>query len=252
MIETARIAPVTVIVPCFNEEASLPSLFARLDALRADPRAADWHYVFVDDGSIDDTFAVLLRGERDRPWMEVIRHRENLGLGAALRTGFAHSRSPVICTVDSDCTYAPERLPDLVALVEAGAGLATASAWHPASARSQGAPLRLLLSRAASRVYQALVAQDVYTFTCLFRAYRREVLQHLAITIEGFGGVAEIMLRAMAAGYRIAELPMALEPRRHGESKLRVGQAVVTHLRLMALTAAMAARGGIRGRQTPA
>lgn len=251
MSHAIHIAPVTVIVPCFNEDESLPSLLERLDGLRADRRAADWHVLFVDDGSTDDSFAVLLRGERVRPWMQVIRHRENLGLGAALRTGFAQTHSPIICTIDSDCTYAPERLPDLVALVEAGADLATASAWHPASARSEGARMRLLLSRAASRVYQTLVAQDVYTFTCLFRAYRREVLERLAVTIEGFGGVAELMLRAMAAGYRIAELPLALEPRCHGQSKLRVGQAVITHLRLMAMTAGMAARGSIRGRQAP-
>jgi hypothetical protein len=56
----------------------------------------------------------------------------------------------------------------------------------------------------------------------------------------------------MAAGYQIAELPMALEPRRHGASKLRMGAAVLTHLRLMAMTAAMAARGTIRGRHTAA
>jgi dolichol-phosphate mannosyltransferase len=231
--------PVTVIVPCLDEADGLPALLERLCAMHERPPVCAWHVLFVDDGSTDDSFATLLRAERDLGWVEVIRHRENLGLGAALRTGFAHTRSPIVCTMDSDCTYAPERLPELVRLVEAGADIATASAWHPDSVASEGARLRLLLSRSVSRLYQALVAQDVHTFTCLFRAYRREVLERVPVQSDGFGAVAELMLRAMCAGYRIAELPMALEPRRHGVSKLRTMQAVATHCRLLAMTAVM-------------
>jgi dolichol-phosphate mannosyltransferase len=237
---------VTVIVPCYNEEAGLPSLLARLARMRGNG-ASDWHFLFVDDGSSDGTFGALLRAARDQPWVEVVRHHENLGLGAALRTGFAHARAPIVCTIDSDCTYPPEQLPRLAALVRAGAEIVTASAWHPESAAAEGSRVRLQLSRMVSGFYKRLIGQDVYTFTCLFRAYRREALERIRFRSDGFAAVAEIMLRAMLSGYTVEEVPMRLESRRFGESKLKVGDAVMAHARLLLMTALLVgARAGAR------
>lgn len=240
MIAPPNAPPVTVIVPCLDEEAGLPVLLARLRAMQGRAATKHWHFLFVDDGSADDTFAALLRAARDEPWIEVVRHHENLGLGAALRTGFAHTRSPVICTIDSDCTYPPERLPELTRLLDAGADIVTASAWHPDSLESreaQGSGVRLALSRTVSLVYKQLIGQDVHTFTCLFRAYRRELIRAIRFRADGFAAVAEIMLRAMLAGHKIAEVPMPLESRRYGESKLKISDAVMAHMGLLTLTA---------------
>jgi len=231
-------APVTLIIPCYNEEAGLPSLLGRLGGMR-EHGARDWQVLFIDDGSSDGTFGTLLRATQKHSWIGVIRHHENLGLGAALRTGFAAARSPIVCTMDSDCTYPPEKLSELVALVDAGAEIATASAWHPASAAADGSALRLWLSRKVSAVYKLLLGQDVYTFTCLFRAYRSEQLRRIPFRSNGFAAVAEIMLRAILTGYGVREVPMALESRRFGESKLKVGDAIMAHVRLMTSTAMM-------------
>ena len=152
-----------------------------------------WEVVFVDDGSSDRTFAALLSASRIRPWMTVLRHATNMGLGAALRTGFANSSAPIICSIDSDCTLAPERLPDLVGLVESGADIATASAWHPESIKAEGSVMRIALSRTVSGLYKLLIGQDIHTFTCLFRAYRRERLARIRFWSQGFASVAEIM-----------------------------------------------------------
>ena len=230
--------PVTVIVPCYNEEAGLPSLLARLRRMRA-RGAGDWTFLFVDDGSSDATFAALLRAANDEPWIEVVRHHENLGLGAALRTGFAHARSPIVCTIDSDCTYPPEKLPELAVIARDGAEIVTASAWHPESAAAEGSQLRLQLSRLVSGIYKLLIGQDVYTFTCLFRAYRKEALQRIRFRSNGFAAVAEIMLRAMLSGFIVKEVPMRLESRQFGESKLKIGDAIIAHVRLLIMTALM-------------
>jgi len=238
--------PVTVIVPCFNEQAGLPMLLQRLRAMCGDERARDWHVLFLDDGSTDDTFAELLRVARDEPWVEVVRHHENLGLGAALRTGFAHTRSPIVCTIDSDCTYPPERLPELTELLAEGADIVTASAWHPHSQKTDSNRIRMLLSQTVSGIYKLLIGQDVYTFTCLFRAYRRESLRRIRFRASGFSAVAEIMLRAMLAGQRIREVPMQLQTRQFGESKLKIGDAVLAHVHLLSLTALMVGGRHIR------
>ncbi len=194
---------------------------------------SDWHFLFVDDGSTDDTFGALLRAARDEPWVEVVRHHENLGLGAALRTGFEHARSPIVCTIDSDCTYPPERLPELAALVEQGAEIVTASAWHPGERRApRAAACVCWLSRMVSGLYKLLIGQDVYTFTCLFRAYRRETVRaHRFRGRRLRGGRGDHAARD-AERLRVREVPMrAREPalrrieaqggrRRHGAHAL--------------------------------
>jgi dolichol-phosphate mannosyltransferase len=215
----------------------LPALLARLRVMRSTEGTRNWHVLFVDDGSTDGTFTELLRAARDEPWIDVLRHHENLGLGAALRSGFAHVTSPIVCTIDSDCTYPPERLPELTALLSEEAKIITASAWHPHSDEAQGSGVRLLLSRTVSRIYKLLIGQDVYTFTCLFRAYHHEVVERIRFRADGFASVAEFTLRAMLAGYRIKEVPMPLEERRFGESKLKISDAVVAHAGLLTLTA---------------
>jgi len=230
--------PVTVIVPCCNEAAGLPALLGRLEGLQR--RGGEgWQILFIDDGSTDRTFGELLAAARRTSWLRVLRHPTNMGLGAALRTGFAHTASPVICTIDSDCTYAPERLPELVRLIDLGADIATASAWHPESGAAEGGRMRIALSRAVSGVYKVLIGQDVHTFTCLFRAYRRERLDRIRFLSNGFAAVAEIMLRGMLGGCRVSELPMRLEKRRFGSSKLKVGDAVFAHAGLLTLTASL-------------
>jgi dolichol-phosphate mannosyltransferase len=236
--------PVSVIVPCYDEADGIPSLLERLETLAP----LGWEFVLVDDGSRDATFASLMAAAGSRPWLRVVRHGTNLGLGAALRTGFAHARGPIVCTMDSDCTYQPERLPELVRLIEQGADLATASPWHPDSAPPRGGTLRAGLSRAVSALYRVCIGRDVYTFTCMHRAYRREVVERTRFRSAGFAAVAELMLRPLLAGYRVRELPMQLGVRRFGKSKLLIGEAVLAHVGLLAFTAGKMSARWVRRR----
>jgi hypothetical protein len=90
-----------------------------------------------------------------------------------------------------------------------------------------------------SGLYKLLIGQDVYTFTCLFRAYDTKAIRRISFRSSGFAAVAEIMLRAMLSGHRVSEVPMRLESRRFGESKLKVGDAIMAHVRLLLMTAFM-------------
>jgi len=237
--------PVSVVVPCYDEAEGIPSLLERLEAMTP----LGWEFIFVDDGSSDGTFTTLLGAARTRPWMRVVTHGTNLGLGAAMRTGFEHARAPIVCTMDSDCTYVPERLPELVRLVEQGADIATASPWHPDNDAPTGAGrFRSALSRAVSRLYKRLVGQDVHTFTCLYRAYRREVIERTQFRATGFAAVTELLLRGMLSGASVREVPMELGARRFGRSKLNIGDAILSHLALLVMTALVVSGRWARGR----
>jgi glycosyltransferase involved in cell wall biosynthesis len=233
---------VTVIVPCLNEEAGLPALLARLGAMRRNPQRADWRFLFVDDGSTDGSFAALLRATRDQNWIEVSRHHETLGLGAALRTGFVAATSPIICTIDADCTYPPERLPELIAPLAHGAAVVTA-ARPPTGNGLDRQPSATAFGGAGASIYGRLIGQDVSALSCPLRAYNRDVIQRIRFRANGFSAVGEILLRAMLAGHTVHVVPMRGEHRSNGESKLPAADRLLAHAHLISLaTLALTAR----------
>jgi dolichol-phosphate mannosyltransferase len=234
------ITTTTIVVPCWNEEAALAPLFERLQALVA-PRPG-WDVLFVDDGSTDRTAQMLDQAARRYDWARVLHHDGNKGLGAAIRTGFQNSSSAdVICTIDSDGTYPPERLPEFVDLIGRGADVVTASPWHPENRQSEGGH-RILLSRGVSFCYRIVTGTRLFTYTALFRAYRRTAIDGLTFDSNGFPAVTEILIRMLGRGAVVAEVPMPLKARELGESKMSTRKAIQGHLRLLGLSAQWARR----------
>ncbi len=227
---------VTVLVPCWNEADGLNSLFTRLQSVLS-CREHDWEVIAINDGSHDGTGALLDSAAAARPWLRVVHHDRNRGLGAALRTGIAEAKGEIVCTIDSDCTYPPARLPEFVARIERGADLVTASPWHPDNRHANASRFRVGLSKSASRVYRTLVGARVHTYTCLFRAYRKSCLSNIQFDNNGFAAVTEIMVKAILTGCRVAEVAMPLEARQFGVSKISIRKAMVGHLNLMSSTA---------------
>jgi dolichol-phosphate mannosyltransferase len=239
-------ADVTVVIPCFNEEHALPALLDHLSSLKATV-GENWEAVFVDDGSSDGTLRVLQNAAESMAWIRVVKHPRNLGLGAALRTGFAHARSPIVCTIDSDGTCPPEHIPALAALIADGADIAIASPWHPDSELPDCSAFRRVLSHGASIPYRLLLGGDVHSFTCMFRAYRRSALDRVSFRSDGFLGVTEILIVARLRGLKITEIPFRLGVRSQGESKLRILPTILGHLRLVLRTALLLAAEKVGG-----
>lgn len=229
-------AGVSLIIPCFNEAAGLPSLLERLAVMNSGPEAS-WDVLFVDDGSTDETFLLLSEAARSSAWLRVARHPRNLGLGAALRTGFARVESPIVCTTDSDGTCPLETLPALVKLVEAGADVAIGSPWHPASPPAECSLARKILSRGASLLYGIAAGRTLHSWTCMCRAYRRAALEQMPFRSDGFEAVTEMLVGAAVNGLDIREMPMKLGVRSMGRSKMKVLHAIGSHLILLARAA---------------
>jgi dolichol-phosphate mannosyltransferase len=226
---------VTLIVPCYNEIDGLPQLMRRLNAMQEQGQMSGWEVLFVNDGSKDGTREALNAIAKEHSWVRVVHHEKNSGLGAAVRTGFTNALAPVVCTMDSDCTFAPETLPKMVAMLQEGADIVTASPWHPESGAGTVHPVRKVLSQGASWVYRTILGKDVHSFTPMHRAYRREVVKKVKFNSNGFSAIAEILVRAMFLGFRVKELPMPVDRRQFGESKINITQSITAHLSLMRL-----------------
>ena len=158
----------SVVVPCFQEEAALEPFGVLLSAVAAD------EILFVDDGSTDGTPALLAALAARDPRVRVLTHAVNRGVGAAMRTGLEAARGAVAVVYDADRTYPLADLARLVALVEGGADVATASPLRAVGGLA-GVPWgRRLLTRAAAWAYRLVLgrhARNIATFTCAFRAY---------------------------------------------------------------------------------
>jgi dolichol-phosphate mannosyltransferase len=235
---------ISVIVPCYNELDNIPKIHAELVpvildlvARRSIPLIAgidSAEMIFVDDGSRDGTLSMLkarFNSDESRLKFKFLKHDVNRGLGAALRTGFSNADGDVILTVDSDGTYKFSSIPELLSLLTPEVDIVTASPYHPAGGVAGVPAYRLILSRGSSFIYRILVDWRLYTYTCLFRAYRSSVIKDIPFKSDGFLAGTEILIKAMFKGYRVVEFPAILHKRMYGVSKARILRTILSHLR---------------------
>jgi len=227
----ANVQPVTVVVPCFNEEASLPYLANTLVQVRAAlaPGYA-LRFVVVDDGSTDGTLPALHQLFDDWAGSMVIAHGRNRGISAAILTGLQAASTEIVCSIDCDCTYDPRQLADLIPLLTDRVDLVTASPYHPQGTVRNVQGWRLALSRSASRLYRLVLRQKLHTYTSCFRVYRRSSVLALEVREPGYLGLVELIGKLDLAGGTIVECPAVLEARLLGRSKMKVARNVFRHL----------------------
>lgn len=231
---TGKVTPVSVIIPCYNEEASIPYLSRSLDELKSELQPDyDVQFIFVDDGSTDTTWQKLREVFSTRPDSLLLRHEQNRGVAAALFTGLQRARE-IACSMDCDCSYDPRELKPMLGLLAPDVDLVTASPYHPQGRVSNVPAWRIGLSRGASLLYQIVTGRRIHTFTSCLRVYRRSVAVATEPVHPGFLGVAELAGKFALSGRVIVEHPATLELRLFGVSKMKVVRTIGGHLRLLA------------------
>jgi glycosyltransferase involved in cell wall biosynthesis len=200
----------SVIIPVLNEAASLPRLVDELTSVAA-AEGYDWQAIIVDDGSTDDTWAVICQLATDNPRLLGIRLRRNFGKSAALSAGFHAADGEQIVTLDGDLQDDPAEIPRLVARLDDGFDVV--SGWK----RVRHDPWHKVWS---SRVFNWLVSRltgvHLHDHNCGLKCFRREVLHEIRLYGELHRFVPVL---ASAKGFRVGETVVAHRPRRHGKSK---------------------------------
>ncbi|NQU94915.1 MAG: glycosyltransferase family 2 protein [Candidatus Omnitrophica bacterium] len=223
---------ISIVIPCFNEEEGLEHLASKLKDLEQDLRE-DHEFVFVDDGSSDSTYDRLRSLYRDRIGndVKVVKHAKNTGVGAAIKTGASNSRGDYIATIDSDCTYEPSYLVKMLDIIKnENADIVTASPYHPKGSTLNVPAYRLFLSRNLSNLYNIVVKSKFYTYTSMFRIYKREALKNSYFRSDGFLAMAEILIKARKKGLKIVEYPATLKVRQFGSSHAKSLKLIREHL----------------------
>ncbi|MBM5813237.1 MAG: glycosyltransferase family 2 protein [Cyanobacteria bacterium M_DeepCast_100m_m1_067] len=201
----------SVVVPLYNEQESLPQLVEQLLAA-VRPLGLAFELVLVDDGSRDDTAIVLSRLTATVPELVAVLLRRNYGQTAAMAAGFDASRGAVLVTLDGDLQNDPADIPLL--LSELNQGYDLVSGWR--HQRQDAALQRLLPSRIANRLIARVTGVRLHDYGCSLKAYRREVVSDLNLY-----GELHRFLPALAfiEGARISEVKVNHHPRRFGVSK---------------------------------
>jgi len=221
----------SLVIPCRDEADNVQVLVRELTPILDELRQTRTvELVLVDDGSTDGTGHLLAEAFGHDPLVRIVPHKPGRGLGAAVRTGFRHSAGDVVVTTDCDASYPFHLIPSLLGLLRPGVDVVTASCYHPAGGVENVPGYRVFLSKSASLLYRILLDRKIHTYTCLFRAYRRSVVDTCEPESDGFLGVTEILASAILAGYTVRELPCVLRARRYGQSKARVAQIIRSHL----------------------
>lgn len=201
----------SVVVPLYNEEESLPHLVEQLlQALR--PSGERFELVLVNDGSSDRTAEVLEQLSHEVSELVAVLLRKNYGQTAAMAAGFDAAQGDVIVSLDGDLQNDPADIPMLLAKLREGYDLV--SGWR--HQRQDAALQRKLPSRIANRLIGRVTGVKLHDYGCSLKAYRREVLADMRLY-----GELHRFLPALAfiEGARITEVKVNHRARQYGSSK---------------------------------
>jgi glycosyltransferase involved in cell wall biosynthesis len=202
---------ISVVIPVYNEEENIPGLYGRVKEI-LETLPCEWELVLVDDGSKDNSFALMCAISRNDPKVKVVKLRRNYGQTAALSAGFDQAEGEVIITLDADLQNDPADIPRLLAKLDEGYDIV--SGWR--KTRKDPKITRILPSFFANKLISFLTGVRLHDNGCTLKAYRGEILKNIRLYGEFHRFIPAL---ATSAGAQIAELEVNHHPRKFGKSK---------------------------------
>ena len=232
-----KIKSLDIAVPLFNEEESVENLYVEILPILAalNDQEIEANLLLLNDGSTDKTLEKLNDLFTNVQNAKIINHEENQNLGGFLRTIQNEIKSQFVVFLDSDCTFNPKLILDMVKINIENVDVVNGSPYHPQGVIDGVKPSRLIISKTANNIYRKLVTGNVYTFTSIFKMYRSEKIKNIDIKFNDFVAVTELFIKTIKQGSKVIEFPTTLSIRQTGESKIRILQSIVNHIKLMTL-----------------
>ena len=220
---------ISVIVPLYNEEESLPELAAWIERVM---KANNFTYevLMVNDGSTDDSWKVIEELHAKNPNIKGVCFRRNYGKSPALNTGFERAEGDVVITMDADLQDSPDEIPELYKMITKD-GYDLVSGWKKKRYDPLSKTIPTKLFNATARKVSGI--HNLHDFNCGLKAYRREVVKH----IEVYGDMHRyIPYLAKNEGFdKIGEKVVKHQARKYGSSKFGLDRFVNGYLDLMTL-----------------
>jgi dolichol-phosphate mannosyltransferase len=237
-----------ILLPAYNEEGSLRPLLEKIEPVMQQ-MGSNYSVVVVNDGSSDETASILSEFSGHYP-IKVLNHRYNRGLGETIRDGLEYiaeiaSPDDIIVRMDCDDTHDPKYIPAMVAKIENGYEVVTASRYAKGGGQVGVDWYRRTISRIANLLMKTVFPiRGVKEYTCGFRAYRvsfiqdaLEIFGNRFIDLKGMGftGTVEKMIKCRMMGARAGEIPFVLRyDKKTSPSKVVTSITTLGYLTLIA------------------
>jgi glycosyltransferase involved in cell wall biosynthesis len=216
----------TLVIPAYNEQENVPTLLSRVGAT-LQTIGKPFEVIIIDDGSTDQTPKLLAEGQKQYPWLRVMRMRKNAGQSAAFEAGFEAARGEVIATIDADLQNDPEEIPRLLPMLD---GYDMITGWRR---DRQDTNFRKWQSRQANRIRNWISEETVQDSASSLKIYRAHAIKGLKL----FRGAHRFFPTLVKMrGYTVREEPVKHSPRFAGTAKYGFGnRAFVAFVDLLAI-----------------
>ncbi len=228
-----------IILPCFNEETNVKPLIFSIDEVLK--QHIPYKIIAVNDGSHDRTGEILKDLSAEYP-VEIIEHRANMGLGAAMRSGLLAAADEtfdgdVVVTMDSDNTHDPKSILNMLVATKR-ADIVVGSRYVTGGVQLNVPPYRIVLSRIINTIVGRLLKLPVKDATSGFRCFRATLLKKLSrifqkniVNSNGFDSSLELLFKAVHSGGSATEIPIFLDyGRKGGNSKMHLLSTIIKYL----------------------
>ena len=220
---------ISVVIPLYNEEESLPELYAWIARVMK-ANALTYEVIFVNDGSTDRSWQVIEQLAEQHEQVKGIKFRRNYGKSPALFCGFEKAQGDVVITMDADLQDSPDEMPELYRMITVeGYDLVSGYKKKRYDPLSKTLPTKLF--NATARAVSGI--KNLHDFNCGLKAYRREVVKN----IEVYGEMHRyIPYLAKNAGFgKIGEKVVQHQARKYGSTKFGLNRFVNGYLDLISL-----------------
>jgi len=220
---------ISIIVPLFNEDESLPHLAEWIDRVMEEHHF-DYEVIMVDDGSKDTSWQVIEELHAKKPRYKGVKFRRNYGKSAALNVGFVRAEGDVVITMDADLQDSPDEVPELYRMIKEE-GYDLVSGWKKKRYDSKIA--KNIPSKFFNWTTRKMSGIHLHDFNCGLKAYRRDVVK----SIEVYGEMHRyIPVIAKWAGFgNIGEKVVQHRKRQYGVTKFGLNRFVNGYLDLMSI-----------------
>ncbi len=220
---------ISVVIPLFNEEESLPELEAWIRKTMQE-HSFSYEILMIDDGSTDSSWKIIENLTDDNPFVKGIKFRRNYGKSAGLNVGFEAAQGDVVITMDADLQDSPDEIPELYRMITAD-NFDLVSGWKKKRFDPISKTIPTKLYNAAARRISGIKLHD---FNCGLKAYRKEVVKN----IEVYGEMHRyIPLLAKWAGFtKIGEKVVQHQARKYGVTKFGLSRFVNGPLDMLSIT----------------
>lgn len=217
---------ISFVIPVRNEEESLKPLYKEIKDVISRLQY-QYEIIFIDDGSIDNTFQELKKLRQKDPRVKIIRLRTNFGKSIALQIGFERAKGDIIFTLDADLQDDPKEIPNFLEKIDAGFDLV--SGWK----KVRHDPLsKVVPSRILNFITSILTGIKINDTNCGFKAYRKEVIENLNLYGELY---RFIPIFAAKQGFKVGEIVISHRARKFGKSKFGIERNIKGFLDLLTI-----------------